>query len=388
MERNTVMNTYKKIFSVFGIIVCMLAFVNSLRHWSPNSIFSKLSSLKRLESAMTQSFPGKKYFREFYGACNLLLSPHEFGFDKNTIIVKDKDGFMEPFHMTAYNISEAEEKLIELSTVCKEAGAQFVYISFPGKSDSRTIFSSYGIDTNSEEVRKDFLQRLSSHNIHLLNVRQQLEADGYNKKDYFYKADHHWTVPAGLYSARLIANFLNDSFGYSLRSNLLDTSLFTFKVHKNIWLGETGRKTSLTWAGTLDDFTEVFPNYNTHLQTGTHFGNYDKKGSFSMFIDKRGYNGKTDKYKYSAHYSYRKNIDSPTWIHNDDVEGKKILLIIDSFSVAVIPFLSLTPSDIAVWDIRKPKTKNGLYQFIRDNHFDVVLVEYTDFWSKKMYNFN
>ena len=388
MERNNVMNTYKKIFSVFGIIVCMLAFVNSLRHWSPNSIFSKLTSLKRLESAMTQSFPGKKYFREFYGACNLLLSPHVFALNNNTIIVKDKDGFMEPFHMTAYNISEAEEKLLELSTVCKEAGSHFAYISFPSKSDSRTLFSTYGVDTNSEEVRKDFLQRLSSHNIPLLNVRHQLEADGYNKKDYFYKTDHHWTVPAGLYSARLIANFLNDSFGYSLRSDLLDTSLFTFQVYKNIWLGETGRKASLTWAGTLDDFTEVFPNYNTHLQTGTYFGSYDKKGSFSMFIDKSGYNGKTDKYTYSAHYSYRKNIEPPVWIHNDDVEGKKILLVIDSFSVAVIPFLSLTTSDIAVWDIRKPKTKNGLYQFIRDNHFDVVLVEYTDFWSKKMYSFN
>ncbi len=382
------MKTYKKIFSVFGIIVCTIAFINSLRHWPQYDKIKKLSSVRTLESAITRLLPGKKYLREFYGAYNLLLSPHELAPNNNTIIVKDKNGFMESFYMTAYNISEAEEKLLELSAVCKEAGSQFAYISFPSKSDSRTLFSTYGIDTNSEEVRKDFLQRLSSHNVPILNVRQQLETNGYNKKDYFYKTDHHWTVPAGLFSARLIANFLNDSFGYSLRSDLLDTSLFTFKIHKNIWLGETGRKTSLTWAGTLDDFTEVFPNYDTHLQAGPRFGNYNKKGSFSMLVDKHGYNGKADKYTYSAHYSYSKNIDSPTWIHNDDVEGKKILLIIDSFSVTVIPFLCLATSDISVWDMRKPKTKNGLYQFIKDNHFDVVLVEYTDFWSKKMYSFN
>ena len=76
--------------------------------------------------------------------------------------------------------------------------------------------------------------------------------------------------------------------------------------------------------------------------------------------------------------------------HNnlDDGNGKKILIIKDSFSVVVIPFMILETSDITVWDMRTDQTKNGLYQYIKDNDFDVVLVAYTDFWREDMWNFN
>ena len=79
-----------------------------------------------------------------------------------------------------------------------------------------------------------------------------------------------------------------------------------------------------------------------------------------------------------------------TTYHNnlDDGNGKKILIIKDSFSVVVIPFLTLETSDVTVWDMRWDQTKNGLYQYIRDNDFDAVLVAYTDFWTDTMWNFN
>lgn len=54
--------------------------------------------------------------------------------------------------------------------------------------------------------------------------------------------------------------------------------------------------------------------------------------------------------------------------------------------MVVIPFLILETSDITVWDMRS--NKDGLYQYIRDNDFDVVLLAYTDFWRDDMWNFN
>ena len=77
---------------------------------------------------------------------------------------------------------------------------------------------------------------------------------------------------------------------------------------------------------------------------------------------------------------------SLTEIHNNNVEGKKILIIKDSFSVVVIPFLSLATSDVVVWDMRT--TSEGLYNFIEQNDFDVVLLAYTDFWRADMYKFS
>lgn len=54
--------------------------------------------------------------------------------------------------------------------------------------------------------------------------------------------------------------------------------------------------------------------------------------------------------------------------------------------MVTIPFLLLTTSDIAVWDVRV--TKEGLYDYIAKNDFDIVLVAYTDFWNSSSYIFN
>ncbi len=65
-----------------------------------------------------------------------------------------------------------------------------------------------------------------------------------------------------------------------------------------------------------------------------------------------------------------------------------IELIVFLYSVAVIPFLILETSDVTVWDMRVDQTKNGLYQYIKDYDFDVVLVAYTDFCRDNMWSFN
>lgn len=378
---------HKKVFFACAFIMYAMVFIISLRQAAFAKQIQNIVHGK-IETVVSNVLVGKRYIREIYGGCSLLLSPRELVLSKGNVLVKDGDGFLENFYITKYDISEAEAKIMELRNVCRDNGTEFAYISFPSKSDNSTSFATYGIDTNSEETRRKFLAWLTEHDIHVLDVRKYLERDGYNKKDIFYKTDHHWTAPAGLYGARLIAGYLNDTFGYTLRTDLLDEKQFTYKKHSNIWLGETGRKPSKTWVGVLDDFIEVTPIFESRLHIGSQYGNYDREGDFSLLVDTSGYSGDKDRYTYSAHYSYGRYVGSPTWIHNDNIDGKKILIIKDSFSMVVIPFLALVNSDIAVWDTRIEKTKNGLYQFIKDNNFDLVLVEYTDMWTEKMYHFN
>lgn len=363
----------------------MALFIHSLKYCFQNNIFYNWSFIDNLESTMENALPGKTYIRELYGAANLVLSPDEI-VDGTAVIVKDQDGFLNYIGTISFDIIHAETKLYELKQVCESAGTKFAYISFPSKINDQITFDSYGIDTNQEQTREAFLARLDTYGIPVCNVRALLEADGYSVKDIFYKTDHHWKSTAGLYGARAIANYLNDTFGYSLRTDLLDEDLFTYTTFHDLWLGETGRMCSKTWAGALDDFTEIIPVYDTSLQVGAQWEEYDHSGNFSMLIDESGYGGNQDLYTYSAHYSYGKVISSPTWLHNNNVHGQKILIIKDSFSMVVIPFLLLSTSDIAVWDMRI--TKEGLYDYIAKNDFDIVLVAYTDFWRPDMYSFN
>lgn len=382
---------YKKIYSTLIFLFCMLIFLCNVEKCITNKYYCQPDFIDNMESLVEEVFTsieiktGYTWFKEIYGISNIVLSPYEIP-GSSYVTVKDEDGFLEPIQNITFDISVAEKKIYKLSQICVQNGAEFSYISYPSKSNIETIPEKYGIETNEEETRSSFLNDLDSYGINVLDVRQLLESDGYTTKDIFYKTDHHWKSTAGLYGASAIANYLNETYDYSLRSDLLDRSLFNFITYNDLWFGETGRKCSKTWVGALDDFTEIFPTYNTSLRMGTQYGEYKKEGDFSMLINESGYNGNVDLYSYSAHYSYGVGIGSPTWIHNDNVNGKKILIIKDSFSMVVIPFLSLATSDIAVWDMRI--TPNNLYDFIADNDFDVVLVAYTDFWSAKMYSFN
>ena len=230
-----------------------------------------------------------------------------------------------------------------------------------------------------------FLNGLDESDVKVLNVRTLLENDGYEVKDIFYRTDHHWKSTAGLYAAVSIGKYLNDTFDYQLKVDLLSEENLDFTTYEELWLGEVGRKKSKMWSGKLDDFVEIRPSYETSFTIGKYNSDEKREGDFSLLIDDKGYTGKMGVYSYSAHYSY-KGADSLTHIHNNNINGKKILIIKDSFSVVVIPFLSLITSDIVVWDMRS--TPEGLYEFIENNEFDVVVLAYTDYWKAEMYEFN
>lgn len=284
-------------------------------------------------------------------------------------------------------VAKAESKILELDQICRQEGVKFSFISYPSKTNSTTLPTAYGVDTNYEEIRKIFLDYLDKNNIDYLNVRELLENDGYTTKDIFYKTDHHWKATAGFYAARAIADYLNETYDWNLNSSALDKDKFTFTTYHNLWFGEEGRNLSRAWVGALDDFIQIMPNYDTSI-TLQYPDKDEMSGDFSELVDCSGYDGNVDYYRYSAHYSYGKGMGSSMTYHNNlaDENGKKILIIKDSFSVVVIPFLILETSDITVWDMRS--NKDGLYQYIRDNDFDVVLLAYTDFWRDDMWNFN
>lgn len=346
-------------------------------------INGKIGNLLRdTEATVEDYYPGKSLIRELYGVSSRLLSPHELA-SENTVTIND-DGFLVPVDHIQFDVEAAENKTLQLYNVCKQSGAQFLYVSYPSKASYKDSFAEYGLDGNNYEMRTTFLRGLDEKKIPILNIGEQLQKDGYSIKDIFYKTDHHWKTPMGLYAANSIVNFLNKNFGYSLDQNALQKDRFTYTTYPNLWLGETGRSCSATWTGSLDDFIEIRPTYETEFVFGKYGEETTKKGNFSLFIDDSGYGKTEDLYTYSAHYSYQGD-ESLTTIHNEYAPQKKILIIKDSFSAVVIPFLSLTASDLIVWDMRD---QSDVYTFIQDNDFDLVMLAYTDFWRQDMYDFS
>ena len=378
---------YKKIFAGCFLIVLSIAFYKSQEYLFLNN--QSMLHSENKETILEEALPYSDILKEIYGYSNRVISPNEIISD-TTATIKDSDGFLRTINIvdTAV-VDRAKFKISELNDVCQDSGVEFSFIFYPSKNDSSVVPMTYGVDTNYEEVRADFIQFLESEDLDYLNVRELLENDGYNVKDIFYKTDHHWTTEAGLYAARKIGDYLNNKYDWRLNTTCLNQDKFTYTNYEKLWLGETGRSVSKSWVESLDDFTQIMPNFETSISQRYPDGT-ENNGDFSIMIDTSGYDGDIDYYKYSAHYSYSNGMGSPMTYHNnlDDGNGKNILLIKDSFSVVVIPFLILETSDITVWDMRLNHTKNGLYKYIKDNNFDLVLVAYTDFWRDDVWNFN
>ncbi len=376
----------KKVFSIAYLVMCCFVFICIESDFLIND--KKILLSENREKKIEEAFPFKSETKEIYGFSNRLLSPNE-KITGYSATIRDKDGYLEQI-VTVKDIDLNKQKIRELNDVCHDAGCEFAYISYPSKTNSKTIATEYGIDTNADAVRKDFLQYLENEGIDYLDIRSLLERDGYCTKDIFYKTDHHWKTTAGFYAARAIASFLNENFGYHLDVNALDEEKFRFTTYNDLWFGETGRSLSRAWVNALDDFTEIVPKYDTSISIYQSDGR-GLSGDFNIMLDKSGYTTKdVDYYSYSAHYAYGKNMCSPTTYHNNFAtkDGEKILIIKDSFSIVVIPFLILETVDVTVWDMREENTKKGLYEYINNNDFDVVLLAYTDYWSDFMWNFN
>jgi hypothetical protein len=130
-----------------------------------------------------------------------------------------------------------------------------------------------------------------------------------------------------------------------------------------------------------DDFELITPKFETDLIEEQPFKNSIRTGSFEetvLYMDnlEKDYYGKNSYVTYSGG-DYRLQIIK----NNKNLEGKKILLIRDSFGCVVSPFLSLQTSELHVCDVRNFESfvgeKVNMEEYIQQIQPDYVLVLYT-----------
>ena len=325
---------------------------------------------------MEEALSEENAIKEIYGKTGALLSPEQID---DTI--REEDGFIIPITYSEFDTKSAVSKVAELRDVCMENGADFVYVAYPSKlmlSDEE-YEKAYNIKCNNGALRSSFLSGLSGEGVNVLDMGKELTDAGYTYKDIFYKTDHHWTTRCGFFAAGKMATYVNEEFGVATKLENLEEDKFSFEDYQNLWLGEMGREYSQSWADVLDDYAVIKPTYETHLEY-TRPGIETKEGDFSVLLDEELVKGKIDLYETSLHYAFFPGA-SPFELANirniDYPDGPRVLLIKDSFSVCVTPFLSLACGQLDTWDLRG--TPGSLYEGIQNGNYDVVILAYTDY---------
>lgn len=279
-----------------------------------------------------------------------------------------------------HDVYTLAQNTVAFHNALAETGIPLVYVNTPFKLQQNNEQLPTGIQDFSNKNADNYLMYLQKNNVPFLDLRNNMESDRLDHYSMFYKNDHHWTAEAGLWAAKKITSYLSrmDSI-FSVPETLYDSSNYTFQMHKNTFLGSAGRRVGPLYNG-LDDMTLIIPNFETNISFVSKNSNISRQGRFDeafLFME----NLETATLIESNGYNVYCNGDhDQVIIHNyssasgNSPVSKKVLLLKDSFSNVLIPYLSLGYEELDVIDLRY--FTGNLLEHVQNTHPDLVLVIY------------
>lgn len=300
--------------------------------------------------------------------------------DDTTVVKMDSGGLSsQSKKIETKDIVKIVEIINRLKSVSEKYGAKFLYCAAPTKQQYEK--TPENIDNYAEENYQTFLNQMDASQIPYLDFKKKLDSSEIDVDNMFYLTDHHWKASTGFFCTGALCRELKEKYGFLYDEKYLDISNYTNQSYSNHFLGSFGKKvgTYFTWHG-ADDFDLITPNFETTMTEEQPFKGRVRKGSFDdtvLYME----NMKKDYYNVNTYATYSggdfrlqimKNKSNPN--------GKKILLIRDSYACVVAPFLSLNSSELHICDMRNYDSyvgeKINASEYIQKIHPDYLIVLY------------
>ena len=270
-----------------------------------------------------------------------------------------KNGYWVSTENTKKELESAENILSNyyyLQEYLKSEGIDFMYCYAPVKEckaddqlpDGVTSYTNTNIDT--------YIEGLKSLNINYIDLREKLHEDGLEHYSLFYKTDPHWNIDGGFWAASVIERELNENFNLDME-NVSQVGAFYRKTYENAVFGSAGQAVT-HFNVQSENFDILFPNFETNFSLEIPDKNIYATGSFEdVFINYDGLNAVIEE---GGGYAYEQilygNRPYEKIINLNNPNGLKILMIRDSFSIAVAPYLACSCSELVLLDTR---SENG-----------------------------
>lgn len=370
----------KRTFSMIFVLILLIGFIRSNSYAKIQRLFDYLGQDKTTEEPLTVDAIENEFVSTLYMKKDLInlngsmareLGMQGFYSDMGMYVIDDNY----IVSASAYTSTDYEYvETVAFRDFLESNGINFLYVNEPTKYvDDNLFYKEFGIESYSNRNMDLFLSRVRDAGVNTVDIRDNIASENINVRDLFYRTDHHWTVPAGLWATKIMVQALNDDCGYDIDLSIYDDKNFDTTEWKECWLGEQGRKVAETYVG-LDDYTEVKPNFETSY-TFINGDGTTWEGTFNDFINESVYNTENDVYENSSwYYSYNR-------IHciNNNVENGKILILGDSYDHVTQPFLSLGIHEVDSLILRGYDDSFSLRNYILENGYDTVIVAYAQF---------
>jgi len=228
-----------------------------------------------------------------------------------------------------------------LKAVTDGAGSSLLYVMAPNK----VSLSQNGSNPVADNLR-DFAGLLESRGVPVLNLKEQMAAQGLAMEEAFFHTDHHWLPQTGLWAAGEIAAAL------ALEGEALQPENYSVQTYPDLFLGSEGKKVGrfFTPLG-LDDFSVITPDFETQLTVRDYTGTRTGAFADTLLVEKNLHT--QDPYLANPYVVYTGGDYPLQTIQNHlNESGETILVIRDSYACAVTPFLSLAAGEVHTVDVR------------------------------------
>lgn len=325
----------------------------------------------KLENYSSIDLFGYEKFIECSYIYNDIISYELVDNSSGTTRIKIEDEYLSRL-VKKENTEEASNRLIEFNKYLKELNIDMLYIQAPYKISETQKISSIYKDYSNENMN-NFLKNIDEK-VQYIDLRKNISKSNIDQLKLFYKTDHHWLPETGLWATNEISEYLNDNYNLNMEIDNIRPENFNVKTYSKMFFGTDGRYVSLKNAKP-EDFDLIIPKFNTKLNVKILDKGVNKTDTYENTLIDWDNIKYVDYYKSNQYSSYIYGNRPLIEIHNEMVHNdKKILLVRDSFSEVVAPFLALENEYLSVIDLRH--FNGSLKNYINQFKPDMVIVMY------------
>lgn len=342
--------------------------------WESFQIWDLKDDIPDMNGAMEEHVWHRYDFVEAYGMIQLLMGKNEENSFEN---VKDKRGYL--YKGNFWSGFGVDQKMLagrtrRLMDAMARKGTEVGFVLCPEKLVPEEA-GFRGIPYDSFEVLgNDILRWMDYYGVPYLDLRDTLRGSGLAYEDIWFRTDHHWTPRAAFEGYRGVVGWMNEEFQAGLDEDGIAREIGNYEqiYYQNAMLGSQGRDAGIIYSGGMEDYTALFPK-----EPGTYRWEFDnggkREGTFRQAFLNEDIVG-IDPYETNAGKYYLYEVTRYSRQINSSAEdGKKILIVRDSFASPVGAFLIQNFGQVdMLWGIKYSPEEFAAY--LEENSYDYILV--------------
>jgi len=341
-----------------------------------------------IENSIQENFKSKNNWININGLFQKCLGVTIIRESDGTDVYRLNNGQL-MYSIAEKNMKDYAESIEELYRNVKKDNIDFLYVQLPFKIENDSVMPVGCKDYGNKNADK-LIEYLSEKNVPYLDIRDSIKTAGYDYDSLFFKTDHHWKPSTAFWAAGIIAENLEEKYNFEIDQDKYDIKNYTIKTYKDWFLGSMGKRTGV-WYGGTDDFDVIIPNFETDFDFDAYSssGLEERNGDFENTMYKWEYINKKDYFNINTYAGYiggdyKMNIIENYMATND----KNILLVRDSYSCAMAPFLTFAAKNLTTIDLRH-YNEQSLIEHIRKNNYDIVIIAYNpSAFTEAQFTFN